>query len=212
MSASSTWSWISSIWIAPPSGFRFIRAVTTTSVSCAVNSRTRADAALWPPLTARKALVTAMAIFDGSKPTTAPLRRITLYCDSRGSVFASKGVFGSPAMTLRGVAEEGEGVGLATCIDRSPGEILWFLLATARSACIAQFRPGADFEGGRNGWTCTLPRALRGDLGIFLRNQNLLYLVFKCRINTNHSSSWSTMQVLFDAQKGGPKSFGKSVK
>src|SRR5260221_6576892 len=150
------------MWIARRSGLRFIRAVTTTSVSCAVNSRTRADAALWPPLTARKALVTAMAIFDGSKPTTAPLRRITLYCDSRGSVFASRAVFGSPAMTLRGVGEEGDGVGLATCIVRSPGEILWFLLATAQSACIAQFRLGADFRAAAADRPAPFPGVLRG--------------------------------------------------
>src|SRR5258708_32638539 len=105
-----------------------------------------------------------MAIFDGSKPTTAPLRRITLYCDSRGSVFASKGVFGSPAMTLRGDAEEGDGVGLATCIDRSPGEILWFLLATARSACIAQFRPGAESKTAATVGLASFPGALRGGL------------------------------------------------
>ncbi len=68
------------MWIAPPSGLRFISALTTASVSFTTSSRTRAQAAPWPPLTARNALVTAIVIFAGSKPTTAPLRRITLYC------------------------------------------------------------------------------------------------------------------------------------
>ena len=67
------------MWIVPPSGLRFISAATTPSVSFATCSRTRADAAPWPPLTARNALVIAIEIFAGSKPTTEPLRRITLY-------------------------------------------------------------------------------------------------------------------------------------
>src|ERR1700694_3673291 len=95
------------MWIAPPSGLRFISAFTTLSVSCAVKSRTRADAALWPPLTARNALVTAIAIFEGSKPTTAPLRRMTLYCASRGSVFTASGELLALAVGFRGVAGDG---------------------------------------------------------------------------------------------------------
>jgi hypothetical protein len=59
---------------------RFISAATTTSVIFATSSRMRALAAPWPPLMARNALVTAIVIFVGSKPTTAPLRRITLNC------------------------------------------------------------------------------------------------------------------------------------
>jgi hypothetical protein len=38
----------------------------------------RAEAAPWLPLTARKALVIATEILAGSKPTTAPLRRMIL--------------------------------------------------------------------------------------------------------------------------------------
>ena len=76
-----------------------------------------------------------------------------------------------------------------------------------RSSDLARISKAAATDG-----PAPFPGALRGGLGFSLRNQNLLYLVFKCRINTNHSSSWSTMQVLFDAQKGGPKSFGKSAK
>jgi hypothetical protein len=41
----------------------------------------RADAAPWLPFTARKALVMATLILAGSKPTTAPLRRMTLYSE-----------------------------------------------------------------------------------------------------------------------------------
>jgi len=37
-----------------------------------------AEAAPWPPFTAMNALVMAMMIFEGSNPTTEPLRRITL--------------------------------------------------------------------------------------------------------------------------------------
>ena len=54
-------------------------AATAASVSPATISRMRAEAAPWLPFTARKALVIATAILAGSKPTTAPLRRITLY-------------------------------------------------------------------------------------------------------------------------------------
>ncbi len=43
----------------------------------------RAEAAPWLPFTARKALVTATEILAGSKPTTAPLRRITLKSANR---------------------------------------------------------------------------------------------------------------------------------
>src|SRR3984893_10209694 len=90
------------MWMAPPSGLRFISALTTTSVRCAVSSRTRDDAALCPPLTARNALVTAMAIFDGSKATTAPLRRMTLYWESVGSVLGAGGEPVPAVMHLRG--------------------------------------------------------------------------------------------------------------
>jgi hypothetical protein len=59
-----------------PPGWRRTSAATTLSVSCSTSSRMRAEAAPWPPLTARKALVMAMAIFEGSNATTAPLRRM----------------------------------------------------------------------------------------------------------------------------------------
>ncbi|MNC89384.1 hypothetical protein D3C83_53090 [compost metagenome] len=62
----------------PPCGWRRTRAPTTDSVSPATRSRMRAEAAPWLPFTARNAFVTATEIFPGSKPTTAPLRRITL--------------------------------------------------------------------------------------------------------------------------------------
>src|SRR3977135_2934751 len=102
------------MWIAPPSGLRFISALTTTSVRCAVSSRTRDEAPLWPPLTARKALVTAMAIFDGSNATTAPLRRMTLYWESVGSVLAASGEPVSPGTNLCCVGEGAGGEGRGT--------------------------------------------------------------------------------------------------
>ena len=45
----------------------------------ATSSRMRAEAAPWAPFTARNALVIATEILPGSNPTTAPLRRMTLY-------------------------------------------------------------------------------------------------------------------------------------
>jgi hypothetical protein len=70
---------MSSMCTVPPEGCRRISAATTFSVRIATCSRTRAEAAPWPPFTAMNALVIAIEIFEGSKPTTAPLRRITLY-------------------------------------------------------------------------------------------------------------------------------------
>ena len=66
------------MWKVAPPALPRVSAATTPAVSCSTSSRTRADAAPCPPLTARKALVTAIEIFDGSKPTTEPLRRMTL--------------------------------------------------------------------------------------------------------------------------------------
>ena len=56
-----------------------LAARTTFCVSCSTSSRTRAEAAPWPPFTARKAFVIAIATFEGSNDTTLPLRRITLW-------------------------------------------------------------------------------------------------------------------------------------
>ena len=108
ISASSTWSWISSIWIAPPSGLRFSSAATTASVSRVTSSRTRAELAPWPPLTARNALVMAIVIFAGSNATTAPLRRITLNCAKRGSALLATGLPASPTIRSRGGVAVGE--------------------------------------------------------------------------------------------------------
>src|SRR6185295_8063663 len=101
-------------------------------LSFAVSSRTRADAAPCPPLTARKALVTAIAIFDGSNATTAPLRRITLYWASRGALFAASVALVSPGIRLRCAGEDGVAAELATCMECYPVEIiLWFLVPRA---------------------------------------------------------------------------------
>src|SRR5438132_3962091 len=129
-------------------------ALTTFSVSCAVNSRTRAEAALWPPLTARNALVTAMAIFDGSKPTTAPLRRITLYCASRGSALAASGILVSPAICLGVDMDGGMAEELVTCMVRTPQEILWLLIRNNSRGQKRHFHlwsglPSADSTGGQ---------------------------------------------------------------
>ena len=53
----------------------------------------RADAAPWLPFTARNALVIATAILLGSKPTTAPLRRITLYSECAAGAAPVSGTF-----------------------------------------------------------------------------------------------------------------------
>ena len=66
------------MWKVPPLGVRRIRAEVTWLVIDSTSSRMRADAAACPPCTAMKALVTAMAILFGAKPTTAPLRRMIL--------------------------------------------------------------------------------------------------------------------------------------
>ncbi len=117
------------MWIAPPSGLRFISAETTPSVSRVTSSRTRADAAPWPPLTARNALVIAMVILAGSKPTTAPLRRITLYCANRGSAALATGLPGSPTIRSRGGAEgEGCGAEVAICME-------WLLSCLVAMSC-----------------------------------------------------------------------------
>src|ERR1700674_2735292 len=133
------------MWIAPPSGLRFISALTTTSVRCAVSSRTRDDAALCPPLTARNALVTAMAIFDGSNATTAPLRRMTLYWESVGSVLAASGELASPVINWCCAVEDAAADVLATCIMLSPVEILYFFVSTARPSNVAQFQHRRGF-------------------------------------------------------------------
>src|SRR5664279_2023374 len=157
------------------------------SVSWAVSSRTRAEPALWPPLTARNALVTAMAIFDGSKATTAPLRRMTLYCAKRGSALAASGELISPDSIVCVVVEDGVAEEGATCIDYSPVEISFLFdpprlpLKMRSSSAGAAFRlPALQAPGAALGH---FTEAFRKSLW----NQNLLYLVFKCRLNTNHS-------------------------
>src|ERR1700736_2316216 len=128
------------MWMAPPSGLRFISAFTTTSVRWSVSSRTRDDAALCPPLTARNALVTAMAIFDGSKATTAPLRRMTLYWESVGAGLPASAEPVSPVINWCCAVEDAAADGLATCIVLSPVEILYFLVSTTRPGDSVQFR------------------------------------------------------------------------
>src|SRR5437879_1398644 len=110
--------------MAPPSGLRFISAATTASVNLVTSSRTRDDAAPCPPWTARKAFAIAMVILAGSKPTTAPLRRITLYCAKRGSEALATGLPGSPTIKSRGGADVGVfWAVVAVCIGGSPIEI-----------------------------------------------------------------------------------------
>src|SRR5271155_244324 len=171
------------MWIAPPSGLRRISAATTASVSCAVSSRTRADAALWPPLTARNALVTAIAIFDGSKATTAPLRRMTLYWSSRGSVLTASGELASAAVGLCVGTRDGATAELATCMVRLLAKSYSFSVrypACAGEAPIhGSSSPGAGLRNSahRRPWHAA---AFFLRFRISLTNQNLLYLVFKC--------------------------------
>src|SRR4051812_39189742 len=77
-----------------------------------------------------------MAIFDGSKPTTAPFRRITLYCANRASVGAAMGVFDSAAMTLAG---EGGLEELTSCMKSG---LLCFSLLVWLARLVASFRVG----------------------------------------------------------------------
>ena len=154
MSASSTWSWISSMWMAPPSGLRLTSATTTASVSTVTCSRTRAEAAPWPPLTARNALVIAMVILDGSKPTTDPLRRITLYCAKRGSATTHYRTARLTDDELPGWdgCRGSMGCALAMCMDVSPGISCCLLTGFASDSRIGQAFPrkgasGAGFRG-----------------------------------------------------------------
>src|SRR5947207_13245039 len=65
-----------------------------------------------------------MVILAGSKPTTAPLRRITLYCAKRGSEALATGLPGSPTIKSRGGADAGVfWPVVAVCMGGSPVEI-----------------------------------------------------------------------------------------
>src|SRR5436190_1532708 len=65
-----------------------------------------------------------MVILAGSKPTTAPLRRITLYWAKRGSEALATGLPGSPTIKSRGGADVGVFWAVATvCMRGSPIEI-----------------------------------------------------------------------------------------
>ena len=56
------------------------------------------------------------------------------------------------------------------------------------------------------------PRAMpHGGIRFMQSNQNLLYLVLKCGLNTKHSGSRQRVQALFDAQKRGAKTAAKTV-
>src|SRR5690242_13323411 len=68
----------------------------------------RAEPAPCPPLTARNALVIAIVILSGSKPTTAPLRRMTLKWVKRGSAALPAASLAAPAIVSRSVVADGE--------------------------------------------------------------------------------------------------------
>src|SRR6266540_2686554 len=194
------------MWIAPPSGLRFISAETTTSVRFATSSRTRADAAPWPPFTARNAFVIAMVIFDGSNGTTAPLRRITLYCASRGSTFAGRALAVSPVIGSRaelGVVVAAEALG--DCMDGSPRFLsLWPYAARLRPDRPISLMPERVRDSGR----CTFDFPVRtpwrnaawpGGADFPLLNQNLQHIVFKFLLNTKNSGVTGGTQVFFHA-------------
>ena len=63
------------MWKVPPAGRERTSARTTPWVSSSTSSRTLAEAAPCAPRTARKAFISATAIFCDSNATTAPLRR-----------------------------------------------------------------------------------------------------------------------------------------
>jgi len=85
ISASSTWSWTSSIWNVRPSPARRDSAATTSEANCSTISCTRRDAPAVFPSTARNAFVMATAIFPESNGETLPLRRIICMAGSLGT-------------------------------------------------------------------------------------------------------------------------------
>src|SRR6185436_14017087 len=86
---------------------------------------------------------------------------------------------------------------------RAGGGHLWAMARGARITRRSAMWPARAF-----------PRAL-GSSAARLRkplvNQNLLYLVFTCLINTKHSGSARALQAVFHAQEGGAKRAGKTV-
>src|SRR5689334_19473932 len=191
------------MWIAPPSGLRLSNAITTASVSFATSSRTRAEPAPWPPLTARNAFVIAIEIFAGSKPTTAPLRRITLKCAKRGSAFDATGLPGSPASSSRGGVATGEPEVAAMRMSRTPLSCLDVSVAARQPVTGGANRVGqgpAEYRPGSLPPTCRRRQPAPPSL-----STNLLYVVFSLLFNTKHSSSGGAVQGLFAPQERGAK-------
>src|SRR6056297_3412616 len=97
---------MSSICTLPPAFRRRLMAWVTCSVTRCTASLIRAEPAALSPSTARNALVTAMLIFDGSKPTRVPLRLMTWrdsvsVCEvGRGSARAEADMWCSPEYAL----------------------------------------------------------------------------------------------------------------
>ena len=184
----------------PRCGSRRLRAcassarATTASVRCVTSSRTRARAAPWPPLTARNALVIAMVILAGSKPTTEPLRRMILYCAKRGSRTACDRTarLTHDQLPRRDSREGLVGGALAVCMGVSPVFLVAGRSNVGSAAGLAGVprrwarRDGRSLDGGKldgrmarcgrtgqfmkrvEGWRCGrrgLPRAVAGSSG-----------------------------------------------
>ena len=84
---------------------------------------------------------------------------------------------------------------LRHAFDATPKDGAGFLCATRRGSLRA--------TGGTNGF----PRGVH----FLLPNQNLLYMVLKYSLNTKHSGSERLVQAVFDTQKRGWKTTGKTA-
>src|SRR6185437_13202916 len=195
------------MWIAPPSGLRLRSATTTASVDFVTWSRTRADPAPWPPLTARNAFVIAIEIFAGSKPTTAPLRRISLNCAKRASTAAPPG---SPTIRSRGGVGAAEEVGVvAMRMRKLLVPALWVagvwirrkpLVARNRGARSRAWRP-------RNPASAHLPKPQGRYPGAKEAPAARIYYMLcrSCVLPTKHSRRARTAQAFFPPQRGCPE-------
>ena len=179
---SSTWSWMSSMWNVPPPGWRAHQRARPPTRSARRPSRARAPTrrpAL--PFTARNALVIATAILFGSKPTTAPLRRMILYWASadrcsprvlRSSLRAS-GCAVLGRMQVAGRA--GDLHRVFSCLN---------LMVLGFPAPPLGPSPSPSSAGAVSRVPTRRRRPRRGPFARGFRksltNQNLLYLVFKC--------------------------------
>ena len=182
------------MWIAPPSGLRFISAATTASVSFTTSSRTRADAAPWPPLTARNALVIAMR--DLRRLEAARRRRCGGSPCTARSADRRPQSSGFPVRWPTGPSRDSSRTGGSARDLHGSFSCRNLVVVIAIAAFRAGRPPLAQGRGGcgRSGDVFGFPggraprrESLPGRVRILLANQNLLHLVFKWLMSTKHS-------------------------